>query len=314
MKPVLLTGASGFIGRHVQQAFARQTIPLRTLDVAPAASGGQAPDIRGSVSDAGAVREAAAGCDAIVHLAYRIDIDGADPQASFETNVRGTLNVLESALALGIRRVVWASSIMTYGAPCLHPAGPVGEHGVQAPATFYGATKLFLEKAALAYRAKGLETVALRMSTVFGPGRDRGGAAPFAVELFTRPAAGLPVALDEGDRRLDFIYGPDAAMACLAAARAPGPLLPAYNVGGFSARIRDVADAVRHVLPQARIEVRPGGANPWPEALAIDAARRDLGWEPRHDLASSASDYLSSLVPAGPSPSSQTILEPTHHD
>lgn len=292
--PILVTGASGFIGRHIVHQLTSAGRPLRLLDVRFNGDWCRSHEVlEGSVADRNLVRRAVKGAGGVIHLAHIIDIDGEHPSDSVSVNICGTANVFDCAREAGCRRVVWGSSVMTYGSSAT--GDPAPESHLQAPATFYGAGKLYLEHLAASYRRLGLETVALRLTTVFGPERDRGGAAPFAVELFRRPAAGFPVDIPDGDRRLDMLYGSDAAAACILALDEPGPLRSAYNVGGFSARVRDIAAEVRRILPDARITIADGGRNPWPEAVDCTAARRDFGFAPAFGLERAVADYLTTL-------------------
>jgi nucleoside-diphosphate-sugar epimerase len=293
--PILVTGAAGFIGRQVVTSLAARGVPVRAFDLQPTIGGSNIEPITGTVQNGRLIRDAIEGVQAVVHLAYRIDIDGDDATASLNTNIKGTAAIFEAARRAQVRRVVWASSVMTYGPPGLQAPGPVAEDGVQAPATFYGSGKLFLEKLAGTYRRDGLETVGLRLTTVFGPGRDRGGAAPFAVELFALPSRGEPMVIREGDRRLNFIYGPDAAGACVLAVTKQTALRPIYNIGGFTTSVRDLASDVLHYIPGAKITVVAGGANPWPEEICCLAAERDFAWHPRFDRRGAVSDYLAHL-------------------
>ena len=292
--PVLVTGASGFIGRHIIRQLASAGRPLRLLDVHFDDDWCRSHEtFEGSVADSDLVRHAVDGAGGIIHLAHIIDIDGERPSDSVSVNISGTANVFECAREAGCRRVVWGSSVMTYGP--LRNGDPAPESHLQAPTTFYGAGKLYLEHLGSSYRRLGLETVALRLTTVFGPERDRGGAAPFAVELFRKPVAGCPIKIPDGDRRVDMIYGSDAAAACILALDEPGPLESVYNVGGFSARVREIAAEVNRILPAARITVADGGQNPWPEAVDCTAARRDFGFAPAFNLERAVADYLMTL-------------------
>ncbi len=292
--PILITGASGFIGRHIVRQLARAGRPLRLLDVRFDGDWYQGHEIlKGSVADRDLVSRAVGGVGGIIHLAHIIDIDGERPFESAFVNIAGTANVFDCARESCCRRVVWGSTVMTYGPA--ENGDPAPESHLQAPATFYGAGKHYLEHLALSYRRLGLETVALRLTTVFGPERDRGGAAPFVVDMFRKPAAGIAIEIPDGDRRVDMVYGSDAAAACILALDAPDSLEPVYNVGGFSARVREIAEEVRHNLPAARIAIIGGGQNPWPEAVDCTAARRDFGYAPTFDLKCAVADYLATL-------------------
>lgn len=293
-KAVLVTGASGFIGHHVVRQLERMNRPLRLLDTRfERGRFGEHELIEGSVADPDLVHRAVDGIRNVIHLAHIIDIDGTEPFDSVTVNILGTANLFRIAHEAGCRRLIWGSSVMTYGPP--RNDAPAPENYLQAPSTFYGAGKLYLEYLSRSYRALGLDTVGLRLSTVFGPERDRGGAAPFVVDLFRKPAVGTPITIPDGDRRVDMIYGSDAAAACIRALDAAGPLDAFYNIGGFSARVRDIAEEVQRNLPQAQIKTLDGGSNPWPEALDCAAARRDLGHVSEFDLKKSVSDYIKTL-------------------
>ncbi|MBW3097188.1 NAD-dependent epimerase/dehydratase family protein [Pseudohoeflea coraliihabitans] len=292
--PVLVTGASGFIGRQVVKKLEKAGQPLRLLDVQFEREHPRHDIYEGSIADPKLVQRAVDGVGGIIHLAHLIDIDGERPFESVSVNIVGTANVFQSAMETGCRRVVWGSSVMTYAPD--RSGGPVSEEHQQAPETFYGAGKLYLEKMARSYRSLGLETVGLRLTTVFGPERDRGGAASFVVDLFRKPVAGEPVSVAEGDRRVDMVYGPDAAAACVLALQSPRKLNAFYNVGGFSTRVRDLANEVRRILPDACIGVADGGINPWPESVDCSRSRKDFGYIAQYDLKTSVSHYLSCLT------------------
>ena len=126
---VLVTGADGFIGSHLVEALLQGGARVRAftfynalgsrgwLDSLPPAVTGELEVVAGDVRDASTVRAAVQGCDTVLHLAALIAIPysyGA-PDAYLETNVRGTLNVLQAARELGVRKLVHTSTSEVYG-------------------------------------------------------------------------------------------------------------------------------------------------------------------------------------------------------
>ncbi|MFO1307297.1 MAG: NAD(P)-dependent oxidoreductase [Burkholderiales bacterium] len=294
---IAVTGAGGFIGGAVVRALADAGREVTACDLGPAPAWlpSSVRWIQGSVTESAALDAALADVDTVIHLAFRMDLDAADPVASVQTNLLGTTLVFDAALRNGVRRVVWGSSVMVYGPVERYGRMPVDESAEPMPRTPYGASKLLLEWLARSYRAKGLETVGLRFTTVFGPGRDRLGAAGFCVTLFDRPARGLAVSIEEGDRRANLLYVTDAVDACTKAALSPRSLADVYNVGGFESTVVDLAQSVVRRLPRADITVGPGGRSPWPTDIDCRAADRDFGYRPRFGRDRAVEDYLATL-------------------
>jgi len=294
---IAVTGAAGFIGGAVVRALAGAGREVTACDLGPAPAWlpSSVRWIQGNVTDAAVLDAMLTGADAAIHLAFRMDLAAADPVASVQTNLLGTTLVFDAALRHRLRRVVWGSSVMVYGPVKRYARMPVDESAEPMPRTPYGASKLLLEWLARSYRAKGLETVGLRFTTVFGPGRARLGAAGFCVTLFDRPARGLAVSIEEGDRRANLLYLTAAVDACTNAALSPRPLADVYNVGGFESTVMDLAQSVVRRLPRADIAVGPGGKSPWPTAIDCHAADRDFGYRPRFGRDRAVEDYLATL-------------------
>ena len=165
---VLVTGASGFLGGAVAAAFVARGDEVRTLQRRSSGVAG-AVDVQGDVTDAGTVRAAVEGVDAVVHLAAKVSLAGA--VADFDrVNVGGTRTVLEEARAAGVSRFVHVSSpsVAHAGASLIGdatlPADPVRARGD------YARTKAAGEGLALAADAPGFAVVVVRPHLVWGPG------------------------------------------------------------------------------------------------------------------------------------------------
>lgn len=296
-RPLLLTGAHGFIGRAVMAELARLDMPVHALDLGPPPAGLPANTrwIDASVTDAQALRQAMDGCGKVLHLAFMMDLEAEHAMASTTTNMLGTTRVFETARELGLERVVWASSVMVYGPRGAYADGPVDETDEPMPRTAYGAAKLALEWIARSYLRQGLETVGLRFTTVFGPGRQRLGAAGFCVELFEQAHRRLPLAVPQAARRANMLYIKDAVQACVRALEAPSPLQDIYNIGGFECSVGELAQGAARLAELPAPQSEPGGASPWPTDIAIDRARQDLAYKPHYLLSAACQDYLQAL-------------------
>lgn len=266
------------------------------------------------VADAAAVEDVvrARAPEVVVHMAAIIGA-GADPVGAVRVNVGGTAAVCEAAVRHGVRRVVYTSSRAAYGALLgehAHPTyTPVTEDHPRAPVGLYDVTKLASEELGFWYsRTHGLEFVALRFATIYGPGKlQRHGGFSTYSSMIELPAAGRPVRIPQGgDEHDDTIYVADTADAVVAATLAPGRLPhAAYNIGtGRVVPLREFADAVRTELPGADIELGPGldpmgmGVSYY-GALDSSRARADLAWTPRHGLREGVRDYLATMARLG---------------
>ena len=160
---VLVTGASGFVGKHVVMYLAAHGHEPLPTDVVGSPNAG-------SVTDKSFVFEGLGRLDfeAVVHLAGVADLNKTiqNPFAAFETNSCGTLNVLELALRKNVRRLVYASSANVYGVP---KSNPVGEDAAFNPRVPYDFSKVAGESFAMGYhRAKGLPVSITRSWLLFG--------------------------------------------------------------------------------------------------------------------------------------------------
>ena len=293
---VLLTGANGFVGRHLTAALA-----ARGHDVVPADRSVQDPNgVEVDVTDPLAVRAAfdLARPDAVAHLAAQAFVPAslADPDTTFAVNARGTLHVLEAARAVahdGVRpRLLIVSSADVYGAQP-RDAFPLRETVAPLPRNPYAASKVAAEALALAYaRSYGVDAVVTRAFNHIGPGQDdRFAVAAFAAQL-ARAAAGEGHVVRVGNLEAarDFLDVRDVCAAYALLLEGAGEAGEIYNVcSGTATTLREVLRRLIEIAGVA-VEVRqdPERMRPADVPLSLgDAAklRAATGWAPRISLA-----------------------------
>ncbi|GEA86078.1 NAD-dependent epimerase/dehydratase family protein [Cellulomonas cellasea] len=207
---VLVTGASGLLGRAVADALHAAGHDVRTFQRRPSGLA-HAQDVLGSVTVPAEVDRAVAGVDAVVHLAAKVSLAG-DPAQFHEVNVRGTGNVLAALARHGVERLVHVSSpsVAHTGASIVGdgalPADPARARGD------YARTKAEAEVLALAADRPGLRVVAVRPHLVWGPGDTQ-----LVARLAERARAGRLPLLDAGTVLVDTTYVDNAASAMVAA-------------------------------------------------------------------------------------------------
>ncbi|WP_320669963.1 NAD-dependent epimerase/dehydratase family protein [Patulibacter defluvii] len=274
----LVTGAAGFIGSHLVATLRERGWQTIGVDRRPGA------DVTGDIATLD-LDPLVSGVDVVFHLAGR-----ASARASWRTafddylhdNVRATQRLLEAAHAARVGRVVLASSSSVYGDP---RRLPTPEDAPLRPISPYGATKLMAEGLATAYGAQGLDVVALRYFTVYGPGQRPDMALQRAIAAAL--GGGELLVFGDGRQSRDFTYVADAVAGTIAAAER-GPAGEVYNLGGGE-RVT-LADALAQVraLCGGRLRTVPAAAHAADvrhTAADTTRARRALGWEPGWTLA-----------------------------
>lgn len=175
MATALVTGATGFIGGHIALLLVEKGWQVRALkreNSRPAFSSHVDIDWRvGDLRNPAEVFRALAGCDAVFHVAADYRLWARNPKEIYESNVRGTVNVMEAALAAGVDRVVYTSSV---GALGLNPNGaPANEETpvrLEDMVGHYKRSKFLAEREAEKFLPRGLPLVMVHPSTPVGPG------------------------------------------------------------------------------------------------------------------------------------------------
>jgi nucleoside-diphosphate-sugar epimerase len=173
---VLVTGGSGFIGRHLVNALLSLDKKVVVLDNLSTALNNTIPQgvkvVQADLRDAAQVMEAIKGAELIFHVAANASgsVSISDPRFDFETNAVGTFNILEAALAAGTKRVVYVSSASVYGIP---QTFPMNEQHITRPFVPYGSSKLMGELCCLSFcKSQGLSVAMVRPFCVYGPGEN----------------------------------------------------------------------------------------------------------------------------------------------
>jgi nucleoside-diphosphate-sugar epimerase len=309
---VLVTGGTGFIGSYVAKDLVEHGHDVVAFDLSTderiLEKVGVADEVetrRGDVSDPTDVVSAVAdtGTTHIVHLAALLTNTAEEnPRAALEVNVEGTSNVFEAARTLDdqVERVAWASSAAIYAPPHNYDDGGdwwVTEDDLTYPDTLYGATKEYNEHQARVYREEyGVSDVALRPTVAYGPYRETGGSA-FLANIVEKPALGEPFEVDYGTEEIDWQHVADIAQSFRLAAFADEDDLTqrVYNVRGELASVREAAETVEGILPEADITVNDDGELPWTQRLDMTAIQEDLGYDPEYDLESGFRHYINVL-------------------
>jgi 2-alkyl-3-oxoalkanoate reductase len=236
---VLVTGASGMLGRAVAQRLVDDGWHVRTLQRRPSDVAG-ADDVQGSITDPRAVARAVDGVAAVVHLAAKVDIVGAE--AEYRTvNVEGTRTVLEAARTARVTRVVHVSSpSVAHTGSSLVGAGaaPAEPERARGP---YARTKAAAEQLALAADQPGFRVLAVRPHVVWGPGDTQ-----LVGRIVDRARAGRLPVLGSGAPLIDTTYVDNAVDALVAALAAPEASYgQAYVVTNGDPRpVRELLDAI----------------------------------------------------------------------
>jgi len=250
---VLVTGAAGLIGRFVVKELAESGEDVVSADITrPAAIRKRETYERVDIGDPMAWTQLISQYkpDRIIHLSALIThLSHARPLEALRVNVMGTGYMLEAARLLGMPRIVYASSVLVYGAPSVYEESMVDEDSLPAPNTIYGSTKLMNEAIAAHYRkAYGMRITGLRPIMAYGPKRYEGVLANLNCAI--RDAVmGRPVHWSRAFAP-DVVHSPlhvvDMARAFVRAATGSFLPSPVYNVGGAENLSED--DMLRIIL------------------------------------------------------------------
>ena len=299
MKRVLVTGADGFIGSHVTEALIRAGYSVRAfvlynsfnswgwLDKCASDVRGQFEVFAGDIRDPHGVRTAMEGCDAVLHLAALIAIPYSyhSPDTYVDTNIKGTLNVLQAARSCGVQRVVHTSTSEVYGTAAFVPITEDHPLSGQSP---YSASKIGADQIAFSfYSSFDTPVMILRPFNTYGPRQSARAVIPTVITQIANGRHRIQLGAVTPTR--DFSFVADTTAGFLAALRVTQVVGDVINIGsGFEISIGDTAMLIADIMG-VELEIDTDADRLRPPKSEVERllarnekAQRLLGWTPAY--------------------------------
>jgi NAD dependent epimerase/dehydratase len=296
---VLVTGADGFIGSHLTEALVRAGYDVRAfvlynsfnsrgwLDRCGVDVADKFEVFAGDIRDSNGVRTATKGCDAVLHLAALIAIPYSyhSPETYVDTNIKGTLNIVQAARDQGVRKVVHTSTSEVYGTARFVPI--TEEHPLQGQSP-YSASKIGADQLAMSfYTSFGTPVTIVRPFNTYGPRQSARAVIPTIITQIANGQRRIKLGALHPTR--DFNYVTDIVAGFLAALTSDRSVGEVINFGSnFEISIGDVARSIGDAM-QTEIEIvadpqrlRPVNSEVERLWAAADKARALLNWQPRY--------------------------------
>lgn len=296
---ILVTGADGFIGSHLTEELVHQGHDVRAfvyynsfnswgwLDSSPADIKGNLDVFAGDIRDPYGVKEAMKGCDVVLHLASLIAIPYSyhSPDTYIDTNIKGTLNVLQAARELGVSKVVHTSTSEVYGTALYVPINE--DHPLQGQSP-YSASKIGADQMALSfYRSFETPVAIIRPFNTYGPRQSARAVIP---TIITQLASGKEkIKLGALSPTRDFNYVNDTVSGFISMMNSEKAIGEVINIGSnYEISIGDTAKVIAEVMGK-KIEIETDEVRLRPEKSEVERlwadnekAKKLLGWEPSY--------------------------------
>lgn len=265
MKKVLVTGADGFIGSHLTEELVLKGYQVRALacynsfnsfgwlDTLPTNVKDEIEMISGDIRDPNGVRAYLSGMESVFHLAALIAIPYSyqSPDSYVDTNIKGTLNVLQAAKDLGTSKVMITSTSEVYGSADYVPIDEVHPKKAQSP---YAATKIGADQLALSFhRSFSLPVTIVRPFNTYGPRQSARAVIPTIISQLL--AGSKEIHLGSLTPTRDFNYVKDTVNGFIEIERSPKTMGEEINIAsGMEISVGDLAkELIRQINPEARI-------------------------------------------------------------
>jgi len=306
-KTTLVTGGSGYIGALLVEELRNAGRDVRVLDsllhgqedIAAEQERAGVEVIRGDVRDADARKRALTGAEAVVHLAAIVGDPACalDPKASDDVNVQATRALVADANAMGVDRLVFASTCSNYGR-MTDPNVPITEEGELRPVSLYAEQKVGMEQLILNGGTGATKPTCLRFATVYGVGRRM--RFDLTVNEFTRELW--------ADRELEvfgeqfwrpYIHVRDAARAVRTVLEAPEEKVAGkvFNAGrsGENYRKLDLVDEIGKQIDRGKVSYVHRDEDPRDYKVSFDKIRAELGFETLMIVPDGIAEVISAL-------------------
>ncbi|CAN2170497.1 WcaG Nucleoside-diphosphate-sugar epimerases [Candidatus Nanopelagicaceae bacterium] len=298
-KTVLVTGADGFIGSHLTEALVRRGFKVRAfvyynsfnswgwLDSCADDVRGKFEVFTGDIRDPYGVKTAMKGCDYVFHLAALIAIPFSyhSPDSYVDTNVKGTLNILQAARELGVEKLIHTSTSEVYGTAV---SVPISENHPLSGQSPYSATKIAADQLAYSfYSSFNLPVVTVRPFNTFGPRQSARAVIP---TIITQIANGISeIKLGATSPTRDFNYVQDTVEGFIAALESKNGIGEVINIGSnFEISIGETASLIANIM-NASISIISDNERIRPENSEVERLWADnskalalLKWQPKH--------------------------------
>ena len=299
MDKILVTGADGFIGSHLVESLVKRGYDVRAfvlynsfgswgwLDTVAESVRDSVEIFAGDVRDPYGVKTAMQGCDTVLHLAALIAIPYSyhSPDTYVDTNVKGTLNVVQAARELGIGKVVHTSTSEVYGTAQFVPI--TEEHPLQGQSP-YSASKIGADQIAHSFYASFDTPVAIvRPFNTYGPRQSARAVIPTIITQIANGARRIKLGAVHPTR--DFNYVADTVRGFISVAESDASIGEVINIGsGFEISIEDLANVIAEAMG-VEIEIETDDIRLRPEKSEVerllasnDKAAQLLGWRPEY--------------------------------
>lgn len=308
-KKVLVTGADGFIGSHLVEALIDRGCDVRAfvfynsfnswgwLDTISPERLKQLDVFAGDIRDPNGVREAMVGCDVVFHLAALIAIPFSyhSPDSYVDTNIKGSLNILQAAKLLGTSKVLVTSTSEVYGTAQYAPIDEKHPFQGQSP---YSATKIGADRIAESFfRSFGTPVVTVRPFNTYGPRQSARAVIPTIITQLLSGKDELKIGSLTPTR--DFNYVIDTVSGFIALAESEAAIGEEVNIAtGIEHTISDVAKyLVAEINPSAKLVVEEERLRPEnSEVFRLIGDTRKIksltSWKPIYDLEAGLRDTI----------------------